>query len=1555
MDPAQELLEARERIDKTLTEDYTQNLSDPPPSTARPPPHASDDDRSVAPSAGTAAAGKQFESILATPLMQDDAPESTRFATFPERLGGGPKLGDVYTADKIKQVVDVKAKLNGRQVYVHLDIGKELAERPAVHGRSFLDMANDKESVAKGDDEDPNVRIEELRLALAGTSNARARKKLQRELNAVELEMAMQEFPETAMQKQRREANEKISRARAQLYGIEDGDGFDRVRGEDEHHHYDPEGNFDVEHDGYADEGDGRRQATADEFGSDEHREAFSEAISEERNQEELDMQMTHNDQIMYGLTGMSAGCEGYQGKFVFANANGPVGFACSCCGKKTGEVDVKTGEKTGDQLDDSDDPIFGSNGCFNKQRHSTVWRQQQVSDAHRLQQLKVEHAVRTHENPEIRNRYGEGFDLDNPEHERWWLGLDTNNRDIHPHRVTQKMANLLLAGRHAEVYRRTQVCGRPTCRTAQLLEPPERYAFWKASHRRPHHEQATENKGATVSLRRNCMLVRKQHLLHLDESNVKSPLFVKREQDRLGLSEPQARALIAHIVDCSQWMQQREKDYLAWADLFIVHQTAIGWRWRSNQQMKEAMHSAARNYVQVAVLPHILQKPDRFKDRAENEHNWSDDLAKFFGGDYETQPVDCVFALMRMQYQIECGDKRVDGFLEDWKGKSPNALMDEDVTSGVSKVEAGPHPSELNGTRPLARNSAHRCSYIAQRAIFEETPLEDVIALEERGRLALTVPSSGWTDPNLFTPEGLYAAVFTLLGEGGTHKVDLEYARDARIEKRGVNHLQALRAANRGKISRLDALSMMRIMGGRGGGRDRTYGAVTFNSTGGKPVFPASGDINFTNNVSVYKRYLTAFLCLGCPDYADYAANLKRLDAAIHATRKAMGGAAGRGDQPGVERALAKIKSLEHEMAREKATDTITAQERTNSMLQFKPAGNDCCAAVNYNSSGGVSAAKWGHVVRRPEVDGNPPARHESLTLDDRSNGDNAKARAILRAKAMAEQRAAALDAAKRRDTEFAYPLGGGASLHRDGLRKAMGFGGLVPRTTPGGLVDKLATALEGPVVEDPSHVSTLGAPALLGQPKPIPTGDGAFASEEALAFLSTKTQRLAVEAGDAHTRLNKPNQEKLREELATANECLIIKDEAPPRPEQRSAVFGIMHQSRALPDPLARTNLRTRAVAAPPAGGQLGALRELSVESKMADAEPKRRRLETERASMDAFRILQPPSMPLLMEVAASFLQTRRVELRLAPIAALERLQATVKMLTLGDSACVGKIIPAHDRDGAPNAHAGCVSIKKVPAMLRKPGRGLMRYADAPEPVRKAAGILFFEAKKKTSEATVVSVDLFNKWREKPQAAINDINNRMQKRRRALKWLQAKLEKDPIEFSDADREKPIFREMLAWARLRCGKNAEARLHERKVLAEWEARKPTVQFGPRAGQPICGNRDRFSIDALFATCTDEQLGELKAWHTMELEPEMQNNDIRQGDGNAKMASRNKALRTAMANPKNYTKDMLGRVGPVLTPEQIGRKDLNTNAVFPWDTKYRTKRGRMEDEEPAAE
>ena len=1534
--------------DEELAHTFFQNLPLPLPAEPQRSPPA---EPTLAPSPGDggegAAAGKQFVSVLAEPLMHDDTPASERFATFPKHFppAAKPESG-VYKAKKIKQVVDVRAKLNGQDVYVHLDIG-ELATRPAKHGRSFLDMGGDSESLEKTEDDDPLVRSAELEQALAMTSDPCVRARLQREQNALVLQTV--EFPETEIQKTRREANERIEREKAAMYAIDNGDGLDRVRGEGDDLHYDQEHDFDGEHDGYADEGGERRQATADELGSDSYHQSMDDA----HEREGLDLQLTHEDEVMHGMTGMSLGGDGYHGKVVFANANGPTGFACSCCRKKSGEVDAATGEATGAQVDDSDDPIFGGSGSNNKQRHTAVWRQQQVSDAHRLQQLKVEHAVRTHADPEIRDRYGDGFDLDNPEHERWWLKLDTKNRDIHPHRVTQKMANLLLAGRHNEVYRRTQVCGRPTCRTAQLLEEPERFAFWKASHRRPHHEQATENKDANTALRLNCMLVRKQVLLHREESDrSREASFVPREQDRLGLSEPQARALLAHIVDCSQWMQAREKNYLACADFFIVHATAIGFSWPNNQQMKERMHSAARNYVQVVVLPHILQKPDPNKNHSENESDWSKDLAKFFGGDFETQAIDAMLALMRMTYQCERGEERVAPFLEDWKGKAATDFMDLDVTSGVSNVVAGPKQAELDGRRIMARNSAMHRSYIAMRSIFEACALEEVIAIENRGRLALTVPSNGRFNPGLFTPEGIYAAVFGILGEGGTHKVDLEYARDARIEKRGVNLLQALRAANRGKLSRLDALSMMRIMGGRGGGRDRTYGTFSCNPTGGKSAFPASGDINHTNNVCVYRRYLTVFLSFGCPDYADLVALGKHHDAKIHEAKQALRACVDADDQPGAQRQVGLIEGLEREKAREEA-GTITAQERTNSMVQFKPTGNDCCAAVNYTPSGEVGAAKWGHVVRKPEVDGNAPARHETLTLDDRKAGDSSRARAILRAKAMAEERAAALDAAIRRETECAYPLGGGASLHRGGLRRAMGLGGLEPRTTtPGGVVDALATVLQGPVVVEPTHTSTLGKAALLGQPKPVPTGDGAFASEEALAFIAAKTQRLAAEADDARTRLNKPNQALLMKELEVASECLIGEDVAPPLPEQRSVVFGIMHQSRALPDPLARTNLRTRPVAAPPAGGQLGAPRPLDVESKMADAEPKRRQLEEVRASMEAFRINLPPSMPLFEEVAAAFVQTRRTELKLTPVATIERLRGTVGMLTLGDPKCIGKRIPALDKDGNPHPHAGCVSIKKLPSMLRKPGRGLMRYASASAAVREAAGVVVFEPKKKTSEATVVTVALFEKWRKVPQAAIEAIDRQIKERKTALKWVSDKLEVGLAGLTEEDRAVPIFRELLAWARGRCGKTAEVRLHDRKALAEWEARKPTIEFGPRAGQTIRGDKDRFEARGLFATCTDEQLGELKAWYAMDLEPEMMDNDIRAGDGDRTMARRNKALRTAMADPKRYTKGMLGKAGPVLAKQDIDAKDLKADTVHPWDPEYRNKkRGREEPED----
>lgn len=1492
--------------------------------------------------------------IHAVNMMGADVSDEERFSKFPERAVKLPEPAGEYKVRKLEQVVQITAKLKGKDVSAMFDIGDRLASHPVNYGRRFLSMNRDAGSLEKtGHEDDPELRIEELHQALAMTCNPKTRKKMQSELE--QLHLATIRPPETADEKKRRLQNERTSRNRMRLSNIVSGGGDSDDEPECAHNSDDEDG----ERNGYDDEGGGERAVTAEEYGSAEFRQNLDDVLE----QHGPDLRMTHEDEVMHGATGMSLGCGGYTGKVVFANANGPEGFRCSRCQKAAGEDAEEEENKevfcgtssTGRQFDDSENPVFGG-ACTTKQRHTSVWRQQQISQAHRLQQLHVEFDMQTHDDEEIKNVYGDAFDLDNPEHERWWLALDPDvHPDQHPNRVTQKMANLLLAGRHDEVYRRTQVCGRPSCRVAQLLEDPVRYAFWMSSHRKANHEQATENKDAQYELRINCMLLRKQYLRHLDETKKGSPTFVENEHDRLGLTEIQVRALLTHAVDCSQWMQQREKDFLAAADFFITYATEIGFAWNDVQMVKESMHRCARNYVHMVVLPHILEPPDPRRPRQAAEVDWTTELKKFFGNEHETQPVDCMLALMRMTYQDRQGNPRVAPHLEDWLGKAAEDPISEAVTGGVRGIEAGPRADEVGSSaRPLLRNSAQKRSYIAQRAIFEETRLKDLIGVEERGRLALTVSSKSRFNPNLLTPEGIYAAVHSILGDGGIHKVDLEYARSARIEKRGVSQLQALKAANRGRISHYDCMSMLRTMGGRGGARDRTFGTFICNLTGGRPVFPASGDINWTNNVSVHKRYMTIFRGFGCPEYADLVALRKRNESERKALMRNLRAAAKANNQDAARHLASRYELLEAEHQRQEA-GMITAQERVNSMLQFKPSTNNCCAAVNYKGQGKsatISSTKWGHVVRKPEIDGNAPEPHEALSLEERKTGDTAKERAVVRARAMDEERRATLEAAIRSETDLAYPLGGGASMHRGGLRRAMGLGGLAPQTFRSGAVDELATVLKGPMVEEPTHTSTLGAPALLGQPKPVPTGDGVFASEEALEFINAKTLRISSELDDKapSRRLNRANQQELLDELQQASKCLL-EGEAPPRPQKPRdpsvGMYGTMHHSRTMPDPLARTNLRTTAKEAPPSGGHAGAPRPLDVESKMADAGSKRKRLVEERKSMEGSRILMPPTMPGLRETVATFVQTRLAQLELTPAATLARLEESVDMLTLGHRKCIGKRIPPG------NPHEGCVNIKKVPPMLRKPGFGLMRYATAPLAVREAAGVKVFDAKKKTTEATVVTTELLAKWCEAAKAKIAAIDSARLERKRALQWLAQQVG-STTEPTQAVREKPIYREMLAWARGRRGKLSERRLQDRKELAEWEFRKPDVKFGARSGQPIRGEWNAFPINGLFATCTDEQLGQLKAWWLLDLRNEMATSDIRtEDDGSEKMANRNKALRTAMADPKRYTKDMLINGKPLISENEIDDKYMPTGTAWaPWSTDFK-KLGREEREAAA--
>jgi hypothetical protein len=166
--------------------------------------------------------------------------------------------------------------------------------------------------------------------------------------------------------------------------------------------------------------------------------------------------------------------------------------------------------------------------------------------------------------------------------------------------RCLREMAELLEAEDFAEVTRRTACCKVVSCMLAQNRLAAENYEGWFFStETRVQLKKGTERKDQGLEFSDNCVLLR---CFAVQEPRV--------------LTDAQLLALFRWVVAHAQFVQEREKRFIATAMAIVEGAELFGYKFSQPQSFVNKMGAFVRNYAERVIFPHILV-------RGPNRHKW--------------------------------------------------------------------------------------------------------------------------------------------------------------------------------------------------------------------------------------------------------------------------------------------------------------------------------------------------------------------------------------------------------------------------------------------------------------------------------------------------------------------------------------------------------------------------------------------------------------------------------------------------------------------------------------------------------------------------------------------------------------------------------------------------------------------------------------------------------------------------------------------------------------------------------------------------------------------
>ncbi len=163
--------------------------------------------------------------------------------------------------------------------------------------------------------------------------------------------------------------------------------------------------------------------------------------------------------------------------------------------------------------------------------------------------------------------------------------------------RCLMEMAQLLVAENFEEVKQRTACCKKVRCMLAQNRLSTDHYEGWLWTKdpltglRRPQLEKGTDRKDQGLELG-DCLIL-------LRCLAVQDPPVVSREQ---------IQALFRWVIYNSQFIQEREKRFIATGLAVVDNPTKFGYRFSDAQSLVNRMAAFPRNYAHRVIFPHILR-----------------------------------------------------------------------------------------------------------------------------------------------------------------------------------------------------------------------------------------------------------------------------------------------------------------------------------------------------------------------------------------------------------------------------------------------------------------------------------------------------------------------------------------------------------------------------------------------------------------------------------------------------------------------------------------------------------------------------------------------------------------------------------------------------------------------------------------------------------------------------------------------------------------------------------------------------------------------------------
>lgn len=184
-------------------------------------------------------------------------------------------------------------------------------------------------------------------------------------------------------------------------------------------------------------------------------------------------------------------------------------------------------------------------------------------------------------------------------------------------------MASMLERGETRDVLKRVTVCKDVSCMLSMDMLEPEQYAAWMATDgQRPQLERGTARKSQSTSFMKNADLFRALY-------RGTNPI----------LTAAKVEALFEYVVLNSQYIQEREKKFIATAMAAVDNPNVFHFKFPDPQRLVDRMARLPRYYALRVILPHLL-------DGTLNEFRWNAKSKRVFETASPKAP-DALYALM--------------------------------------------------------------------------------------------------------------------------------------------------------------------------------------------------------------------------------------------------------------------------------------------------------------------------------------------------------------------------------------------------------------------------------------------------------------------------------------------------------------------------------------------------------------------------------------------------------------------------------------------------------------------------------------------------------------------------------------------------------------------------------------------------------------------------------------------------------------------------------------------------------------------------------------------